>query len=560
MNYEILVPKLIDKARRNNDVEMLTEAFELVRETETDGATKLESETYYIQGNFDFAHDQAKKIRQLSAQMVKSGGGQKALDLNKRSLLFDARWNFDCYLRYIEFNQPFERQFYNPRRHYLRPVVEAYQEVLDGKLDFLSVSLTKRAGKSQLGINFVNLISGRHPNNSSLMEGQGDDLVNSFYKGCLEYLQNDEYLYYDIFPECKLVATKADKKIINLNDNTRFPTVMCRSIEAAQIGLSEATNVLYLDDCVNGREEAKNRYLMDKKWEVISGDIVGRALEGTPIIACGTRYSIYDPIGRLQEEAVAQDWRWKAIEIPALNEKGESNYEYYNPKIKRRIFTTKFFLHQKDMLTEEQWESEFQQKPFEAKGLLFPAEKLNRYFRLPECDPDAIIAVCDTAEGKGDSTMMPVAYVYGQDVYIVDAVFNNAPPEITKPMCANMLVNHSVSRATFESNGAGGYFCRDVEKLVTEQGGMCSFRTKYQTKEKHTRIEMASDNILKHFLFKDESLYKHNDMYGQMMYELCQYTRTGKVPHDDAPDGLALLEAELRKAQKPQIRVSQRFF
>lgn len=78
---------------------------------------------------------------------------------------------------------------------------------------------------------------------------------------------------------------------------------MCRSIDARQVGLSEATNVLYLDDCVEGREEAKNRQRLDDKWEIISGDILGRAIEGTPIVATGTRYSLYDPIGHLRGSA-----------------------------------------------------------------------------------------------------------------------------------------------------------------------------------------------------------------------------------------------------------------
>ena len=98
-----------------------------------------------------------------------------------------------------------------------------------------------------------------------------------------QYLNTpNEYLYYDVFPEARLVQTNADNKTINLKSKSRFPTIMCRSIDARQVGLSEATNVLYLDDCVEGREEAKNRQRLDDKWEVISGDIMGRAIEGTP--------------------------------------------------------------------------------------------------------------------------------------------------------------------------------------------------------------------------------------------------------------------------------------
>lgn len=227
-----------------------------------------------------------------------------------RSLLFGAPHFFDDYLQAVEFGKPLDKKFYQPRRHYLKRYVDAYQEVLEGKLDFLSISMPKRAGKSQLGINFTNMLSGKFPDRSTLMEGTGDDLVKSFYLGCLEYMTTpSDYHFYDIFPESKLVQTNADTKIINLLHKSRFPTVMCRSIDARQVGLSEATNLLYLDDCVEGREEAKNRQRLDDKWEVISGDVIGRAIEGTPIVICGTRYSLYDPIGRLQEEMRKQGKR-----------------------------------------------------------------------------------------------------------------------------------------------------------------------------------------------------------------------------------------------------------
>ena len=126
-----------------------------------------------------------------------------------KSLLFGARDFFDDYLQAVEYGKPHDKKFYAPRRHYLLRYVRAYQKVLDGELDFLSISMPKRAGKSQMGINFINMLSGRNPDRSTLAEGTGDALVNSFYQGCLEYLvQPSDYHYYDIFPDAKLVQTK----------------------------------------------------------------------------------------------------------------------------------------------------------------------------------------------------------------------------------------------------------------------------------------------------------------------------------------------------------------
>lgn len=476
-----------------------------------------------------------------------------------RSLLFCAPHYFDAYLQAVEYGKPLDKKFYLPRRHYLRRYVEGYQEVLEGKLDFLSISMPKRCGKSQLGINFTNMLSGKFPDRSTLMEGTGDDLVQSFYKGCLEYIQQPNgYHFYDIFPESKLVQTNADTKVINLLHKSRFPTVMCRSIDARQVGLSEATNLLYLDDCVEGREEAKNRQRLDDKWEVISGDIIGRAIEGTPIVICGTRYSLYDPIGHLQEEMQKQGKRCKIIETPALDPvTDESNFEYIREG--RKVFTTQYFRDQREMLSAEQFESEFQQQPFEAKGILFPEASLNRYFELPvDREPDSIIAVCDTADKGADYCSMPIAAVYGDEVYIVDVVFDDSPPEVTKPECAKALMDNLVVAGTFESNNAGTYFARDVQQILTDRKYVCNIRTKRTISNKQTRIEFASDNIIKHFYFKDPSLYARNSQYAMFMKQVTTYTRSGKVPHDDAPDSLSLLENELRGLVGAKVEVFKR--
>jgi predicted phage terminase large subunit-like protein len=476
-----------------------------------------------------------------------------------RSLLFCAPHYFDAYLQAVEYGKPLDKKFYLPRRHYLRRYVEGYQEVLEGKLDFLSISMPKRCGKSQLGINFTNMLSGKFPDRSTLMEGTGDDLVQSFYKGCLEYIQQpNDYHFYDIFPESKLVQTNADTKVINLLHKSRFPTVMCRSIDARQVGLSEATNLLYLDDCVEGREEAKNRQRLDDKWEVISGDIIGRAIEGTPIVICGTRYSLYDPIGHLQEEMRKQGKRCKIIETPALDPvTDESNFEYIREG--RKVFTTQYFRDQREMLSAEQFESEFQQQPFEAKGILFPEASLNRYFELPvDREPDSIIAVCDTADKGADYCSMPIAAVYGDEVYIVDVVFDDSPPEVTKPECAKALMDNLVVAGTFESNNAGTYFARDVQQILTDRNYVCNIRTKRTISNKQTRIEFASDNIIKHFYFKDPSLYARNSQYAMFMKQVTTYTRSGKVPHDDAPDSLSLLENELRGLVGAKVEVFKR--
>ena len=546
MNYEKLsgsIRAVID--RRPGDNGAYSDLFSLCREWETE--------------DFSAAHKVNKELLALSADQVVRGGGAKFYEQWRRCLLFEAPHDFDSFMTYIELDRKPEKRFYAPRKHYLRPMVQGFQDVLDGKLRLLTISMPKRAGKSQTGINFVNMLSGKFPDRSTLMEGTGDDLVKSFYNGCLEYLTvPNEYLFYDVFPDARLVQTNADTKTVNLKSKSRFPTIMCRSIDARQVGLSEATNVLYLDDCVEGREEAKNRQRLDDKWEVISGDIMGRAIEGTPMVFTGTRYSLYDPIGRVQEHAQREGWAWRAIEIPALDlVTDESNYEYEREG--KKVFTTAYFREQRELLSAEQFESEFQQQPFEAKGLLFNKDELNYFFDLPkDHDPDTIIAVGDTAESGSDSTSMPVAMIYGNAVYIVDVVFDDSPAEVTKPECAKCLIENKVASAVFESNNAGQYYARDVDQIIRERGYSVGIRTKRTISNKQTRIEFASDNIKKNFYFKHPSTYKRGSQYWNFMKEVTTYTRSGKVPHDDAPDSLSLLENEIRMLSGGKVEVFKR--
>lgn len=504
-------------------------------------------------------------FRRTVTDAVKNDGSKELASLVKKSWFISAQEKFRDYLICVEWDRPSTEKFFTPRACYIDRLglVKGYQMLADGELDLLTNSLPKRAGKSQLEINFVNFMSGRRPNGSSLIEGAGDALVESFYKGCMEYLDKDsDYNYYDIFPNCKVVGTNAKMHTMNLNEESRFPTLMCRSIDATQVGLSEATNVMVLDDCIEGREEALNRARLDAKWDVVNGDVLGRALEGTPIVASGTRYSLYDVIGRLKEKGEASGWRMMCIEVPALDLITDtSNYEYYNPKLGRKIFTTDWFRQQRATLTKEAWESEFQQQPFEAKGLLFPEDDLNRFIELPvDIDPDYVMAVCDTAEGKGDSVAFPIGYVYGEDVYIVDVVFDDATPEHTKAEVANKIIEHRVGSATFESNSAGTYYARDVDEMVKKLGGKCSIKTKRTISNKETRIELASANILHHFYFLDKSKYEPNSQYGNFMREVTGYTRLGKVKHDDAPDSLSLFENEMRVVLVPTLEVKKRYF
>lgn len=472
-------------------------------------------------------------------------------NLYEDSILTEAPYLVDSFFQYIELDEkdPYKR-FYYPRRKVLAPVISAYQEIYDGKLDFLSVSQPKRTGKTTSGLKLCLMMGGRKPDGSIFATGKGEGLVKRFFGGLNQTFQNEnEYKrFLKVFPNSEKVGQSAEGLSIDLKGgNGVFSTFTCRPIDGAIVGCTEANVLVYIDDCVKNHEEARNRDRLEFLCEKVTDDVLGRRLEGTPIIIQGTKYSLYDPITALQEKADLLGWRWKEIAIPALDpETDESNWEIIREG--KKIFTTAYYRNERKLVTEETWAAEFQQEPFEAKGRMFPADKLNYYEELPvDREPDAIMAACDSADKGEDSCSMPIGYVYGNEVYIEDVVFDNSGTEFTKPECANALFKHNVKTVTFESNSAGGYFGRDVMELLKEKGGRCSARYKFNCSNKITRMENARDNIIRDYYFKDfRKNMDRQSQYYKFMKELTTMTRSGKVKHDDAPDSLALFENEMR--------------
>lgn len=483
---------------------------------------------------------------------------RKWVALAKSSLLYLAHKYFDSFMLYLEFDRRPDKRFYAPRRKQLKRIVDGFQDVADGKIDLLTVSQPKRTGKTTLGLLFVIWRAGMKPDKSCFLVGRGDALAKSFYDGCLTFLQDKvTYNYWDVFPGQNIAATNAEQRTIDITTRHRFSSIMCRSLDSQVTGLSEAANILYLDDCCIGADEARNKDRLDTLWDKIRSDVLGRRLEGVPIIAQGTRFSIYDPIGHLQDIAPQMGWRTKIVEVPALDyTTDESNFHYkYGMG-----FSTEYYRNERKLVTDLQWESEFQQRPIEEKGVVFGKNDLQYYDKLPDLDWDAIVAVADPSEGKGDYTCMPVGFVSGTEVYIEDVVFSQALPEVNAPKCGAMCVKHGVKICQVESNANGLLFAEKVESQINGMGGRTSVRTKRTTANKQTKIIVASDNIRNHFWFRNPNYLDNGSEYAQFLRNLWSYSQVSKNQHDDAPDAVAMLENMIGTLTAGKVQVFKRPF
>ena len=96
--------------------------------------------------------------------------------LNKyyRALRSESPYLVKSFFEYLEIDTEQEKRFYFPRKHTLSQILDAYQEVADGKLDFLSVSQPKRTGKTTSGLRFSLMMGGRKPDGCIFATGKGE--------------------------------------------------------------------------------------------------------------------------------------------------------------------------------------------------------------------------------------------------------------------------------------------------------------------------------------------------------------------------------------------------
>ena len=459
----------------------------------------------------------------------------------RRSLLMDAKVDFDAYMLYLESDREPERRFWLPRRGILGPVADDMVRLVDGDMRLLTVSLPPGVGKTTLAIFLLTWIGGRWPDEYSVAFSHDGDILKGMYNEILRIIAPDgEYLWHDVFPDVPLVSTNAKDMRIDLGHGSRFETFQFASVGADNAGKVRASKLIYCDDLVGSVEQAMSKERLDKLWTQYTTDIQQRGTGDYRELHIATRWSVWDPIGRLEmNEEENPTGRAKFVVVPALNDRDESNFDY--PTIRIGSFSTERYHALRNSMEDVNWLSVFMNQPIEREGQLYNADELRWYFELPPTEPDAVIAVCDTKAKGSDYCVLPVAYRYGEDYYIDAAVCDNGDTGVVEEKLAVTLVNRRVQTAQFESNSAGWSVAEKVQKRVKELGGRCSISTKPTTQNKETKIIVNAPWVKEHCLFRDRGQYTRRDDYGRMVAMLLTYTVTGKNRHDDVPDAMAQL-------------------
>lgn len=453
--------------------------------------------------------------------------------LLRESYILTARDYLDDYIIAMEWDRP--KKFYLPRRKALLPIVQGIQDLADDKLDLFCGSMPPGVGKSGVELFAISWMGGRNPEEGIILSSHNADFLKGAYAEVLREVTSDDYNWHEIFAGSKVVETDAKNMKIAIDIPQRFPTFQFSSIGAGNAGKVRALQLLCCDDLIASIEEAMSKERLDTKWRDYTVDLRQRKQgDHCKELHIATRWSVHDIIGRLETLNEGND-RARFLAIPALNEEGESNFDFGGSD----GFTKEFYEDMKNTMDDMSFRALYMNEPIEREGLLYPLTDLETAYDLPEGEPDAILAVCDTAEGGGDNTVMPIFYVYGDKHYLWDVVDSDGLPDTTQPLCAEALIRNKVNKAQFESNSAGGRFADCVEQILKQNKGFTHITKKRTTVNKETKIIIESDWVKKNVVFKDKSIIEPKSMYQRFMNGLTSYTVAGRNKHDDEVDAIS---------------------
>ena len=511
------------------------------RDISTYDNLSLYFDTVRLETDFEKARPHYERIYDIAAQQkvkLALSDQQTAIkfyELAKKAALMLAPHLFHYYLLYVEWDREPQKKFYVPRMNVLKPVVDDLQDLADGRIELLAVSLAPRTGKSTLGIFYVTWLMGREPDKANVMSGHSDKLTKGFYKECLDVLSDPDYLWHDVFPKAKVVAVSSEDESISVNHRRRFPTLTCRSVTGTLTGAVEVGNLLYVDDIIEDLEEALNPQRLQNKYDAYLNQLKDRKKDGARELHIGTRWAVGDVIGRLQQQ-YSDDPKARFTVIPALNENGESNFDYpYGLG-----FSTAYYQDMKASIDPCTWSCKYMGDPYVREGLLFERDELHYYNGvLPdgECD---IMSVVDVAWGGGDSLSAPIIYWFGDTGYVHDWVFSTGDKSVTQPLVCAAYARNNVARARFEANVGGTEYAEEIDKSLRERNYKMSIQSqRASTKSsKMDRIVRWSSDIKSRLVFRSDKA--RGEMYDKAMNELCRISVEAKKQHDDAPDSLAM--------------------
>jgi len=410
------------------------------------------------------------------------------------------------------------------------------------------------------------------PERSNLYSAYSDKITGGYYDGIKEMVTDPTYTYHEIYPDNKIDGLTDGKDLtIDINRKKTYPTFTMRSIYGTLNGACDCDGLGVYDDLFSGIDEALSEDRQNTVWNKFDNNYMPRIKPGkAKLLGIGTRWAPKDVQGRrlelLNNDPEYAEIRHREIVIPALDENGESNFDYpyklgFTTKDYKRRMSS--FENNDDMAS---WLAQYQQEPIERKGQMFNIDAMN-FFNPAEIEgvrPDRIFAANDPAYGGGDFVSMPICYEINGEYYITDAVYNDGDKDITIPEVTSRIESHldkfpnKTAEVHFEETKSTSGYRLACEKIWEDDGYPVNATHDPADNQtaKMDRIKNHAPDIRKlHFV----AMKYQTKEYRKYFQNILSCTFEGKMKHDDGVDSTAQLCDMIygdRKARKKTMIIS----
>ena len=498
-----------------------------------------------------------KLIPILEELVVKGSLDKMALffDFYKRAYCFCARRDFECFVDYIEWNQP--KKVLANRREVLKPYVDVLNRIaFDDRLQFVVVSYPPSMGKSYLSTLFTAWGYGLSIDNSVIRMSYSDELVLGFSRTIKGILSSPEFA--EIFTLFKLyngkpfeVERESDWKIKNAN--VPKSNHIARTRSGATTG-ERANFAIIFDDMTKGAEEANSESTHKGIYDKWLTEWWNRR-DGVrcKFIFVGTQWTPEDILNRVIEDRnkvsklvltdnpyvmESLDKSTVVIRVPMLDCEGKTTCsEVYPQEIAEQI---------KDTTDPFLFSCVYQQDPIAPTGREFAWECIRTYDEIPDNLTNNSMATLDTARKGKDNVSMPIFRNDNNgNHYLIDAIYKQKPMDDLYDEIIEKIIENVITTLVIENN-IDTSLKRVLEDRLFARGiYWCSIVEKYNTVKKEERIKNNRGIVQKQMVFPNKSLVKPNTDIGRMMDNLTKYSFDKPNLHDDGIDSICMYAGEI---------------
>ena len=474
-------------------------------------------------------------------------------DYYRRTYCFCARRDFECFVDYMEWDQP--RKVLANRREVLKPYIDALNELaFNPKLHYVVVSLPPSLGKSYMATLWTAWAFGMSIDNSIIRLSYSDELVLGFSRTVKGILCNPSFS--EIFTQYQRyggkpfeVERESDWKIKNAN--VPKSNLISRTRSGATTG-ERANFAIIFDDMTKGAEEANSesvhRGIYDK-WNTEWWN--RRDGERCKFLFVGTQWTPEDILNRIIEDRnkisplqetnnpyVMRNEDTIVIRVPLLDNEGKTTCsEVYPQEIAEQI---------KDTTDPFLFSCVYQQNPIAPTGRELAWENLTTYITPPEELEPYCMAVMDTKRKGKDNLNMFICKPDGHGKHFLwDCIFSKKPMEQLYDEIINKIADNRITTLVIENNIDVSLKQLLTEKLNAREIYFCEIIELYNTKKKEERIKNNLGGIQRNIIFKDKSIVKPNTDIGRLMDNITKYSFDYPNKFDDGPDGVAMYNSEI---------------